>query len=84
MEGPSFSSPYILCSDPIDERTGKQRGWGTLLWSPRESGLPPRESGLLPSGSLSPKLPRLTIHKAVEKAVGFALVSVHGDHSEYL
>lgn len=32
----------------------------------------------------TPKVPWLTVHEAVEKAVGFAPVSIHGDHCQHL
>lgn len=45
--------------------------------------LGPRDVGESHSGH--PALsPRLTVHEAVENAVGFALISIHGDHRQDL
>lgn len=46
-----------------------------MLWLPRVRAA---------AAVASPKVPRLTIHEAVEKAVGFAPVSIHGDHCQHL
>lgn len=72
LEGPSLYSPSTLSFWPIDEETGTQRDWGSHPACP----------GMC---TYSPAMrPRLTIHQTVENAVGFAPISIHGNHRQDL